>query len=44
MPTPEAAILQRQLKEGGFCTPERGRELKRQMTGSNNIPWTAACD
>jgi len=32
MPTREAAILQRQLKDGGFCTPERGRELKRQMT------------
>ena len=30
----EAAGLQRKLKEGGFCTPERGRELKGQMVNS----------
>jgi hypothetical protein len=44
MPKREAAVLQRHLQEGGFCSPERGRELKRQMTGSNTMPWTAACD
>lgn len=38
----EAVVLQRTLREGGFCSPERGLQLKRQMANGqcNELPWT----